>query len=38
MQIEPASGNIMKTYIYRNSEVLAQHGAMKLAIMRQEAG
>jgi hypothetical protein len=25
MEIEPASGNIMKTYIYGNSEVLAQH-------------
>jgi hypothetical protein len=24
MEIEPASGNIMKTYIYGNSEVLAQ--------------
>jgi hypothetical protein len=26
MEIEPASGNIMKTYTYGNSEVLAQHG------------
>jgi RHS repeat-associated protein len=25
MEIEPASGNIMKTYIYAHSEVLAQH-------------
>jgi len=25
MEIEPASGNIMKTYIYGNSEILAQH-------------
>jgi len=25
MEIEPASGNIMKIYIYGNSEVLAQH-------------
>ena len=25
MEIEPASGNIVKTYIYGNSEVLAQH-------------
>ena len=25
MEIEPASGNIMKTYICENSEVLAQH-------------
>lgn len=25
MEIEPASGSIMKTYIYGNSEVLAQH-------------
>jgi hypothetical protein len=25
MEVEPAGGNIMKTYIYGNSEVLAQH-------------
>ena len=36
MKTEPASANIMKTYIYANSEPLAQRGAMKLATMRQE--
>ena len=25
MEIDPASGNIMRTYIYANSEILAQH-------------